>query len=404
MALLSRRASSSSSSRVASGTSRCGECPAPGTIRYSISRGVLADLVAVGRLEHRVDRGVAAEHQGRDRDAAGGVAQVPAAGVGRRYARTASGSTSAIAASFAVDVALVPVRLRGAQGLAGQSQLRCAGRRRPRQLVGGDVPDRVEQHEPPRPPGIVGGDRRSTTLPPRECPMTRSYGPAAVARDIGDVRVERRIRARGRAAVAEQRDGRRSPSRRPRATRARATSRRGRSSGRGRGVRASRPRPRRAAAPPRRSSGRRRIRAAGSTAGCSPGRGRGRRGRGRPPRPPRHPGSCRAARRPSAPGTGSMTLRTSAKIGPIMSDTSGSVTASPQSWTSRRGSRTSLVSPVIMRRSMALGGGSSPSSRSRSANSDHPVAQDALSDGERDLLLAVEVQVDGAGRHARPRR
>ena len=30
----------------------------------------------------------------------------------------------------------------------------------------------------------------------------------------------------------------------------------------------------------------------------------------------------------------------------------------------------------------------------------HPVAQDALRDGERDGLLAVEVQVDGTGRHA----
>ena len=75
-----------------------------------------------------------------------------------------------------------------------------------------------------------------------------------------------------------------------------------------------------------------------------------------------------------------------------MGETSGSVTASPQSCTSKptdRGPRS--VSPVIMRRSMLLGGGSSPVFAEAFGELGHPVAEDALRDGERDLLLAVEV-------------
>ena len=65
-----------------------------------------------------------------------------------------------------------------------------------------------------------------------------------------------------------------------------------------------------------------------------------------------------------------MTARTSPKIGRSTSDMSGTVTASPQSCTRMPTSPTSPASPVIMKRSIALGGGSSPVSCMRWENSD----------------------------------
>ena len=228
MPRLSRRERRRNSAIVASGLSRCGECPAPATTDIAIDR--VRGTHRLGELPRR--RSSTPRGRTRSRGSAPSARPRRPARPTRRSARSSArpptGSPGAPTAPSARCPARATAggsaRTASSVGSAKDSSWLARTISRSRSV---ELDRRIDEHEPTRPRRDRAAAATVAAAPPSECAMTRSHAPPASGRgrgEVGGVRADRVVERARRRPVSAQVDRVRSPARRPPGRRRSATS------------------------------------------------------------------------------------------------------------------------------------------------------------------------------------